>query len=200
MKKTAVIIFIKNPDLGRVKKKLAKTLGDEKALDVYKGMLQHTQAITRALSTDKYLFYDRVKDMHDEWPNDVYHKELQSGTYLIDRMQNAFKKIFSKGYEHVLMIGSDCLELDERIIRLAFRQLEHFDTVLGTTKHGGLYLLGMNEFNAEVFKLQNWGTPSLSNDVIKAIQALHKICFMLPELPGIVTADDLNENLKQLVK
>ena len=36
MKKTAIIIFIKNPDLGRVKKRLAKTLGDEKALDIYK--------------------------------------------------------------------------------------------------------------------------------------------------------------------
>ena len=200
MKKTAIIIFIKNPDLGRVKKRLAKTLGDEKALDVYKGMLEHVQTITRSLSSDKYLFYDREKDMNDEWPNEVYHKKVQSGPYMVNRIQNAFEKIFGKDCEHVVIIGSDCLELDERIIRLAFRQLEHFDTVLGPTKDGGFYLLGMNEFNTEIFKLQNWGTPSLTTDVLKAIHDLHKTCFILPELSGIVTADDLNDDLKQLTK
>jgi rSAM/selenodomain-associated transferase 1 len=200
MKKTAIIIFIKNPDLGRVKKRLAKTLGDEQALDIYKGMLEHAQTITRALSTDKYLFYDRAKDLNDTWPNDIYHKEVQTGPYMATRIQNAFKKIFSKGYQHVVIVGSDCLELDERIIRLAFRQLEHFDTVLGPTKDGGFYLFGMNEFHAELFKVQSWGTPALKADVVKAIHHLHKTCFMLSELSEVVTADDLNDNLKQLVK
>jgi len=200
MKKTAIIIFIKNPDLGRVKKRLAKTLGDEKALDIYKEMLEHTQAITKALSVDKYLFYDRVKDMRDSWPNDIYNKELQTSPYMSTRISNAFKKIFAKGYEHVVIIGSDCLELDERMIRLAFRQLEHFDTVVGPTRDGGFYLFGMNVFNSELFKVHSWGTPALASDIIKVIHNLRRSCFMLSELSGVVTADDLNDNIKQLVK
>jgi len=199
MKKTAIIIFIKNPDLGRVKKRLAKTLGDEKALDIYKEMLEHTQNITKALSVDKYLFYDRVKDMHDSWQNDVYHKEVQTSSYMSTRISSAFKKIFAKGYERVVIIGSDCLELDERMIRLAFRQLEHFDTVVGPTKDGGFYLLGMNEFTPEIFKVQSWGTSSLTTNIVRVIHTLHKTVFMLSELAGIVTVDDLNDNLKQLV-
>jgi len=200
MRKTAIIIFIKNPDLGRVKKRLAKTLGDEKALDIYKEMLEHTQTITKALSVDKYLFYDRAKDINDSWPNDIYNKEVQTTAYMSTRISNAFKKIFTKGYEHVVIVGSDCLELDERMIRLAFRQLEHFDTVVGPTKDGGFYLFGTNTFNSELFKVHSWGTPALASDIIKVIHNLHKTCFMLSELSEVVTADDLNDNLKQLVK
>jgi len=200
MKTTAIIIFIKNPDLGRVKKRLAKTLGDEKALEVYKEMLDHTQNMTKALSVDKYLFYDRVKDTRDNWPNDIYNKEVQTSPYMSTRISNAFKKIFNKGYRHVVIIGSDCLELDERIIRLAFRQLEHFDTVVGPTKDGGFYLFGMNAFYADLFKVQSWGTPALASDIFKVIHNLRKTCFMLSELSGVVTADDLNDNIKQLVR
>jgi rSAM/selenodomain-associated transferase 1 len=200
MKKTAIIIFIKNPDLGRVKKRLAKTVGDETALKVYKEMLDHAKMITRSLSTDKYLFYDRITDINDSWPNDIYQKEVQSGKDMATRIHNAFKAVFDKGYEHVVIIGSDCLELDERIIRLAFRQLDHFDTVLGPTRDGVFYLLGMNEFYPGIFNVKGWGTPVLSTQVVKSINNLHKTCFMLSELSGIVTADDLNVNFKSLIK
>ncbi|OCX53442.1 hypothetical protein BEL04_03840 [Mucilaginibacter sp. PPCGB 2223] len=200
MKNTAIIIFIKNPDLGRVKKRLAQTVGEEQALDVYNGMLEHTQAITRPLNADKYLFYDRTKDMNDNWPNDIYQKDVQSGQYMVTRIQNALKKIYSKGYQRIVIIGSDCLELDERVIRLAFRQLEHFDTVIGPTKDGGFYLFGMNGYQADVLKVTSWGTSSLVADVLKMIQHLNKSYFMLSELSGVVTADDLNNNLKQLIR
>ncbi len=200
MKKTAIIIFIKNPDLGRVKKRLAKTVGDEKALQVYKEMLEHTKTITRSLSTDKYLFYDRAAETDDGWPDDIYHKEVQSGKDMATRIHNAFKLIFDKGYEHAVIIGSDCLELDERIIRLAFRQLDHFDTVLGPTRDGVFYLLGMNKFYPEALKVKGWGTPVLSTEVIKSIHRLRKTCFLLSELSGIVTVDDLSTDFKSLIK
>jgi rSAM/selenodomain-associated transferase 1 len=200
MKKTATIVFIKNPDLGRVKKRLARILGDKKALAIYKGMLEHTLMITRSLSSDKYLFYDREATKGDIWPDDVYIKKVQKGADMATRIRKAFKKIFEKGYQHVVIVGSDCLELDERVIRLAFRQLEHFDCVLGPTKDGGFYLFGMNEFNEQVFKTQGWGTNTLSGEVLKILQEQHKTCFMLSELGEIATVDDLNEDLKKLVK
>jgi len=200
MKNAAIIIFIKNPDLGRVKKRLAQTVGDEQALEIYIGMLEHIQAITRPLNADKYLFYDRVKDQNDNWPNDIYHKDVQAGRHMVNRIQNALKKVFAKGYKHIVIIGSDCLELDERMIRLALRQLEHFDAVVGPTQDGGFYLFGLNEYNADILKVPGWGTSSLMTNVLRIIQHQRKTHFMLPVLSGVVTADDLNEDLKQLIK
>ncbi|MEO6523147.1 MAG: TIGR04282 family arsenosugar biosynthesis glycosyltransferase [Mucilaginibacter sp.] len=200
MRKSAIIIFIKNPHLGHVKKRLAKSVGDDKALEVYKQMLEHAQLITKTLSTDKFLYYDKAIDKNDDWPNDIYIKKKQSGTDMPGRITNAFKDLFNLGYEHVVIIGSDCLELDERIIRLAFRQLDHFDTVLGPTKDGGFYLLGMNSLYTEIFKLSGWGTAGLTPGTVKTIQTLNKTCFMLSELAGIITVDDLSKKVNILFK
>ncbi|MBW4891663.1 TIGR04282 family arsenosugar biosynthesis glycosyltransferase [Mucilaginibacter sp. HMF5004] len=200
MKKTAIIIFIKNPDLGRVKKRLAQTIGDEIALEVYHQMLAHARQITKALSVDKFLYYDREAVTNDAWPDDVYQKKLQTGATMSLRVDAAFKELFNLGYEHVVIIGSDCLDLDERIIRLAFRQLDHFDTVLGPTRDGGSYLLGMAEYLPEVFKVAGWGTANLSAELLKAIQHGKRTCFKLSELSSITTVEDLTEDLKYLVK
>lgn len=200
MKKTAIVIFIKNPDLGEVKKRLAESVGAEIALEVYKKMLDHTQMITKSLSADKYLFYDKVAVANDSWPDDVYIKKLQRGADMATRLSNACKEIFDMGYEHVVIIGSDCLELDERIIRLAFRQLEHFDCVLGPTKDGGFYLIGTNQFNPEIFNLEKWGTPELTTQTLKTIHHLNKTHFMLSELSSVVTIADLGEDLNLLIK
>jgi uncharacterized protein len=200
MKKAAIIIFIKNPDLGRVKKRLAKTLGDEIALAVYEQMLAHTRQITKALSVDKFLYYDREAVANDAWPDDLYQKKIQSGTTMATRIDTAFNELFTAGYEHVVIIGSDCVDLDERIIRLAFRQLDHFDTVLGPTKDGGSYLLGTSHYLPDLFKVTAWGTPTLSADLLKTIHQHKKTCFMLSELSSITTVEDLSCSLNQLVK
>jgi len=200
MQKSAIIIFIKNPELGRVKKRLAKSVGDAKALQIYNQMLDHARLITKSLSTDKFLYYDKAIDKNDDWPNETYIKKKQSGADMASRINNAFKQVFKLGYEHVVIIGSDCLELDERIIRLTFRQFDHFDTVLGPTKDGGFYLLGMNDLYADIFKVSGWGTSGLTPTILKTIQNLNKTCFLLSELAGIVTVDDLNENVNNLFR
>ena len=54
---SALIIFVRNPVLGKVKTRLATTLGDENTLAVYKYLLQHTKNITQNLSVTKFVFY-----------------------------------------------------------------------------------------------------------------------------------------------
>ena len=60
--KQALIIFVRNPVLGKVKTRLAKTIGNEQALSIYKELLQHTHDITQTLPCDKYVFYTFVKN------------------------------------------------------------------------------------------------------------------------------------------
>jgi rSAM/selenodomain-associated transferase 1 len=200
MSKPAIIIFIKNPELGKVKKRLAKAIGDNNALDIYNQMLRHTRQITKTLNTDKFLFYDKSITTADQWPEDVYQKELQNGPTMAQRISNAFKLVFSKGYNDVITIGSDCLELDERLIRLAFRQLQNVDTVVGPTTDGGLYLLGMKTYHPQLLQVEGWGTAALNSNMNKAIQQLHLSNFMLSEMHSVGTVEDLNEDLKTFIK
>ena len=55
MDKKALIIFVRNPELGKVKTRLAATIGNEKALEIYKELLEHTQAITASVHADEFV-------------------------------------------------------------------------------------------------------------------------------------------------
>ena len=82
MQKKAIILFTKNPELGKVKTRLAKTLGDEKALEIYKKLLLHTHQIVAPVLVDKFVFYSDEIIENDDWSNEIYRKKLQKGSLL----------------------------------------------------------------------------------------------------------------------
>src|SRR5687768_6683080 len=132
----ALIIFVRNPVLGKVKTRLAETLGAENAVKIYNKLLQHTHDITKDIVAEKYIFYADYMNNEDLWENEIYRKEMQSGLDLGERMKNAFELLFDKGYKEIVIIGSDCYELTEEILLVAFDQLKNFDTVIGPSKDG----------------------------------------------------------------
>ena len=77
--KNAIIIFVRNPVLGKVKTRLAKDIGSEKALQVYKKLLQHTHTITADLDCDKFVYYADGISEHDIWENSLYKKRYSKG-------------------------------------------------------------------------------------------------------------------------
>ena len=62
-----LIIFVKNPELGKVKSRIAKMVGIKKALRVYKKLLEKTKEIVTPIDCDKIVCYsDKIK-MNDIW-------------------------------------------------------------------------------------------------------------------------------------
>ena len=53
MNKNLLLIFTRNPELGKVKTRLAKTVGDETALEIYKFLLQKTREISLKVRFNK---------------------------------------------------------------------------------------------------------------------------------------------------
>ena len=159
--KKALIIFARTPELGKVKTRLAKSVGDESALNIYKFLLKHTAEITEKLSVDKYVFYSENIHRDDIWNPDIFRKKLQSGNDLGERMQNAFSEMFGMGYKKVMIVGSDIYELQQKDIENAYDVLETAPFVIGPAADGGYYLLGMKEPNPEIFQNKNWGTDTV---------------------------------------
>ncbi|MBA3649345.1 MAG: TIGR04282 family arsenosugar biosynthesis glycosyltransferase [Chitinophagales bacterium] len=186
-----LIIFIKNPVIGKVKTRLAKTLGDEKALDIYMQLLQHTQKVTRKLSFDKAVFYSDAIDNNDMWDNGNYQKYLQEGSDLGKRMVNAFKIAFSKGYRKVVIIGSDCFDITSKIINDAFEALPQNNFVIGPSHDGGYYLFGMSTLYASIFKNKRWSSDEVLHDTLVDIRNMNGSYKLLKELVDIDTEDDL---------
>lgn len=199
--KNGIIIFIKNPQLGKVKTRLAATLGDERALEIYQILMSHTQEITNDLTAEKYLYYSDFIDDNDIWSKENYHKSLQhSGTDLGLKMAHAFRESIRENYSKVLIIGSDCLELTEAVINEAFLQLVDNEVVIGPANDGGYYLIGFDfdtigegcrEVLQQLFLDKEWSHENVCQDAINVCENLNLKCFKLATLIDIDDESDL---------
>lgn len=169
---SALIIFTRNPELGKVKTRLAADVGDEAALNIYKFLIRHSIDITKEIRVDKYVYYSDSIGLHDLWDETIYRKRLQSGTDLGIRMQLAFHDLFTEGYEHVIIMGTDMYDLSKDEIETAFNALQTNDIVIGPAADGGYYLLGMNTLKTEIFINKKWGEASVLDQTLKDLTSM----------------------------
>ncbi|GBF21401.1 MULTISPECIES: TIGR04282 family arsenosugar biosynthesis glycosyltransferase [Arenibacter] len=160
-RKDLLIIFTRNPELGKCKTRLAATVGDGIALNIYKFLLDHTKNITQGLNFRKWVCYSDDIWENDIWDKSVYEKKVQSGNDLGERMYNAFKEGFNAGHERIIIIGSDMYDLNENDLLEAFQLLDQHDYVIGPAIDGGYYLLGMKVLSPNLFKDKTWGTDTV---------------------------------------
>ncbi|MFV8225599.1 TIGR04282 family arsenosugar biosynthesis glycosyltransferase [Christiangramia aquimixticola] len=190
--KELLIIFTKNPVLGTVKTRLAKDIGDEKALQVYKELLQHTCKVTAPLNFHKRVYYNQEIPENDIWDEGNFEKKLQISGDLGEKMNAAFAEGFRDGYENVIIMGSDLLDISTIDIEAAFNQLKHHDYIIGPALDGGYYMLGMKTLTSKLFKNKNWSTSSVYKDTISDMQ--NGQIGVLPEKNDIDTLKDLQHH------
>lgn len=188
-----LIIFVKNPEKGRVKTRLAKSIGEDQALAVYHRLLSYTKEITKKLNCEKAVYYSDSIDHNDLWDNMIYDKHLQQGNDLGERMQDALSNAFASGKKRVVIIGSDCIELESYMIKEAFAVLDNNDVVIGPAKDGGYYLLGMKKFLPTLFENKRWSSEDLLMDTILDLKKMQSSYFLMKTLNDIDTIEDLRQ-------
>lgn len=162
-----LIIFAKNPVKGKVKTRLAREIGDNAALDIYKFLLNHTYEVAKNLRVDKVIYYDKNLPQQDIFDPGIFNRAMQNGRDLGEKMENAFRNAFARAYKNVIIIGTDLLDISQRDIEDAFLQLKKNDVVIGPAKDGGYYLLGMKSLNSKVFKDKVWSTTSVLENTLE---------------------------------
>ena len=195
--KKALIVFSRNPELGKCKTRLAKTVGDESALKIYKHLLQHTADVSKNVKADRFVFYSETINENDIWESSYFKKKLQQGKNLGQRMHNAFSELFQSGYENVCIIGSDLLDLNAELIETAYEKLNDHDVVIGPAEDGGYYLLAMTKMHSSVFENKDWGTETVRAATLKDLE--NNNVLLLKELNDIDTFDDM-EHYEELKK
>jgi uncharacterized protein len=190
--KRLLLLFVRAPELGKVKTRLAEAVGPEVALEIYIHLLQHTRQVTEKLSTDKAVYFaDTIVD--DElWPKAIYQHHLQIEGDLGQKMQTAFEDAFAAGYSSVVIIGSDCKQLTQEIIEQAFDALKTHEVVIGPALDGGYYLLGMNKLYAELFQNKTWSTATVFAETLYDMERLHLSHKLLPELSDVDHVEDVD--------
>ena len=189
--KKALLIFTRNPELGKVKTRLAKTVGDQSALDIYNFLIQHTVEITKDLNVDKYVFYSDEIHKDDAWDTDIFRKRIQIGNDLGERMQNAFEEILTMGYQMAIIIGSDMFNWEKSDLGTAFDQLSNHSIVIGPATDGGYYLMGMKELHPQLFRNKDWGTDQVLHRTIKDLSNMDYL--LLEERNDVDIYDDIKD-------
>jgi len=167
--KQALITFIRNPELGKGKTRLANDSSKEYALKIYKKLLEHTRIVCMKTDAVRYVFYAEHINDSDEWSSDIFEKRLQREGGLGDKMKAAFGEVFEQGCGKAVIIGSDCPEITTDIIEEAFSALENHDFVIGPSTDGGYYLLGMKELFKPIFENKPWSTETVLDETTKDI-------------------------------
>lgn len=185
----ALLIFIKNPLAGKVKTRLATSLGEQEALQIYQQLLQRALETTTPLSCTKYLYYSSFIDNHDQWSPKNFQKMLQKGADLGIRMHHALQTALQKHGKAVL-IGSDIPELNRLHIEEAFQALETADYVLGPARDGGYYLVGMKDPASTIFGEIPWSTSEVMQLTLRRILEEGKSYHLLPILSDIDYPED----------
>jgi rSAM/selenodomain-associated transferase 1 len=186
--KFGLIIFVKNLRYGEVKTRLASRFGNDQAIQIYKRLLKHTCTITTGVKADKFLFYSEEIEI-DNWPSE-FSRQVQKGNDLGERMKNAFELLFNKGYQNVLIIGSDCLELSTIAIEHGFAELGQSDIVIGPAMDGGYYLLGLKTNSPFLFENIEWSTSQVLQQTLSICNEHNMHTSLLEVLNDIDEPED----------
>jgi uncharacterized protein len=205
-----IIIFCKYPVEGNVKTRVAKTIGNEFAVNLYKLLSEYTfQELLKTENVFQYLFYDNIaeRDNIKKWAGSEFSFELQEGNDLGEKMYNAFKKVIDRGSTKTIIVGTDIPDISSDDIQKAFQALNNSDVVIGPAKDGGYYLLGMKKLYRSFFTGIEWSKDTVFKKTLEKINSLDLSYSMLPELIDIDTEEDLknwfandSENANGLLK
>lgn len=190
MMKEALLIFVKNIIPGHVKTRLAKTIGKNEAINIYKQLLQITHKAAKRMEVDKIVFYSDYKEK-DLWDEPEFKKQIQQGADLGQRMKHALDFAFENDYKKVVLIGTDCPLLSREILQSAFENVDEFDIVIGPATDGGYYLIGMKKKYHELFENISWSTNEVLNKTLSVCKQYQLSFFLLPILPDVDEEKDL---------
>jgi rSAM/selenodomain-associated transferase 1 len=192
-----LIIFAREPIPGRVKTRLAATIGDVAATEVYEAMLEDVLDVSRRLGDVETVVYWDCKEETLQILAEKYacSSRRQSGGDLGQRMLAAFGEMFANGSEVCCIIGSDSPDLPLSYILEAYRLLttQQSDLVIGPSRDGGYYLLGMRRVWPQLFTSIDWGTPRVLRQSMDTADKAGIVAALLPEWYDIDTNDDLEK-------
>ncbi len=191
---TFIIIFVRYPEEGKVKTRLALTIGKHYAKELYKIIAQKiVSEVKRVRNSRIYLFSSEKVEIQQvrKWLRGNFQFTYQEGKSLGERMSNAFMRLLANGSNKTILIGTDIPDIGKEIIENASNMLDIYDIVIGPTLDGGYYLLGMKKLFNTLFEEIQFSINSVFSQTILQIEKLGLSYYILPELQDIDTEEDL---------
>src|SRR3954468_23458870 len=118
----ALIIFVRNPEKGKVGTRFEEDLGEYKNEKVYKFLLQHARDVSLSCNCSRFVFYSSYIHLQDVFDDHLFTKFVQDGKDNEQKMMNAISKVFELGCQKVCVIGTDCYDLETEMLNETFEK------------------------------------------------------------------------------
>ncbi len=191
-----ILLFIKAPVKGKVKSRLAASLGEETAAEIYRNFVLDIADTAGETGYPLGICHFPARMDHSAlpWTRTPSLFMPQEGRDLGERMENAFRRSFLLGFERVVLIGSDIPDLPSLVLREAIDALAGNDTVIGPASDGGYYLIGFNErtFLPDIFHGIAWSTGTVFQETLALLHNAGLTVYQTPRWHDVDTEEDLS--------
>ena len=171
--KKALICFTRVPQPGKTKTRLLGLLTAEQCAGLHWAFLRDLAGVYGALEADLYICH--TPDPGWEELKSVFPAAKgfypQAGEGLGEKMNNALNTLLARGYDAVVLTGSDLPAMGTAHLESGFEALRHADVALGPTADGGYYLVGVKAPAPYLFENQTYGTGSVFDRTAAAAEA-----------------------------
>ena len=201
MNPATVALFVRPPVPGRVKTRLAATIGDRFSCTLYRAMVLDVLRAVQASGLELCLLHDGSdpEQLPAAWRKRATTVRPQVDGDLGARMATAFVDCFAAGCDRVLLAGSDLPGLDAPTLLAAARGLEQDEAVLLPTRDGGYGLFGLRAaaFSPHFFTDIAWSTDRVLTTTRKRLHRAGTRVQLLPVQGDIDTINDLRSYCRQ---
>ena len=202
MARDQILYFVKYPEPGKVKTRLAKSLGDEVAAKMYRELAETNLKVLSSLQPQVSIVITFDPPEADKkmraWLGGEHAYRPQFGNGLTERLTHAFREAFAEGAGCVVAIGSDTLGLSIECARQAFDSLKKYDVALGPAKDGGYYLIGLSGPQPLLFEDIPWSTKEVLEATVKCIKTQGLTYYLTQELEDLDQIENLGRTLVAL--
>ncbi|NLI82904.1 MAG: DUF2064 domain-containing protein [Deltaproteobacteria bacterium] len=197
--KEALIVFMRYPEAGQVKSRLAASVGFSEAAGIYEKLLRRTLGVVTDFITGRphvqaYLFFTppgRRVETEGKFPG-PWQFQPQEGKHLGERMGRADLWARDRGFTRVVLVGTDVPALEVKDLEDAFDTLNCVDAVFGPASDGGFYLIGLRRSFPPLFSPSEWGVAEVLGRSETMLVAAGRTAFRLRTLGDVDRAEDLS--------
>jgi rSAM/selenodomain-associated transferase 1 len=194
-----ILLFVKYPNNGAVKTRLAESVGERTASALYQCFVDDILTTLSGINAQILICYYPVhlKDKMVTWLGSQYGYIPQIGESLGERLQYCCNMSLNEGAEKIIVLASDIPEISEEIIKKAFSQLEDNDMVIGPSDDGGYYLIGFRKksYDNNIFEDISWSSRLVFKETLDKMDGYQKRYFILDTLNDMDTIGDIRKFL-----
>lgn len=165
--KPRIVVFAKDPQPGKVKTRLASTLGTSRVVAIYQAMVRDLLNMLMRLTTtaDIEIHLDTHSIFFEQF---AVPKRMQVGNDLGEKLLHSLRTGLEEGAPSVLVIGSDSPELTEAgVLDMIAREAA---VTFGPSPDGGFWGVQARDTHPGMFADVAWSSGSTLADCVRAAE------------------------------